>query len=214
MSQSSERKGPLDWNARYAASPGSLYGDAPNQYLKMICARSDFAAHKALMLADGDGRNGTRLARPGLTVTAVDISKLATERALARDRAAGITSTRIAADLAGWSPPPTERYDAVFTFSLHCEIEIRAHAFSAAIGALAPGGWFVVEAFANTADRPFTIGLANQSLRYDLMELESVAAELDVVEAFTGKTLLHEGARHSGVDDVVRFAARQGNSLP
>ena len=214
MSEIQKPKRPPDWNARYAAAPGSLYGDEPNEYLRMVCARSDFAARSALMLADGDGRNGTWLAESGCVVTAVDISEVATERAMARDRAAGVEVTRIAADLADWGPPPDAIFDAVFACSIHCEREIRARAFARAIAALAPGGWFVLEAFARTGGGAISVGLADQALRYDLKELEQAAAGLDVIEAFIGQTLLHEGARHQGIADVVRFAARARPTPP
>ena len=48
----------------------------------------------------------------------------------------------------------------------------------------------------------------------DLPELEALAAELEVIEAFVGQTLLHEGSRHSGVAEVVRFAARAHDPSP
>jgi len=203
------RAGPPDWDARYRAARNGLYGEAPCEYLRMIAARSDFAPRTALLLGDGDGRNGTWLAGRGIAVTAVELSAVATRKGRARDRRAGVATRRIAADLASWSPPAGSSFDAVVALYLHCQAGVRKRAFAAAIAALAPGGWFVLEAFAKTADRPVTLGLARQALRYDLAELEIVAAELDVIEAFTGRTRLDEGPLHRGMAEVVRFAARR-----
>ena len=74
---------------RYREADEPPFGEAPNAYLRMICARPDFAARTALCLADGDGRNGCWLAAQGLAVTAVDVSAVATDRAFALDRRHG-----------------------------------------------------------------------------------------------------------------------------
>jgi SAM-dependent methyltransferase len=203
------RDHPPDWNARYRAARGGLYGDHPCEYLRMIRARADFAPRSVLMLGDGDGRNGTWLARHGATVTGVDLSPVASQRARERDREAGVSARRITADLADWSPPAGERYDAAVALYLHCAPEIRGRAFAVAIAALAPGGWFVVEGFAKTGERPVTVGLPDQRLRYDLAELEAAAAGLELIEAFTGRCRLDDGAHHRGLAEVARFAARR-----
>ena len=68
------------WDRRYRAAVAPPFGEAPNDYLRMICAHQDFTARSALCLADGDGRNGAWLAGQGLAVTAVDVSAVATDR--------------------------------------------------------------------------------------------------------------------------------------
>ena len=83
-----------DWDARYRAAEGSLFGDAPNDYLRMICARTDFAPKTALLPADGDGRNGSWLASQGIAVTAFDLSAEATRRAVDRDKVNGVSVER------------------------------------------------------------------------------------------------------------------------
>jgi SAM-dependent methyltransferase len=211
LSNDRERGGPPDWDAHYAGARGGLYGDEPCQFLRMITARSDFVPRSALMLADGDGRNGSWLARQNVAVTAVDISHVATEKARSRDHEAGVEVERIVADLDGWMPPRGRLFDAAISLYLHCGTDVRAAAFRTAIAALTPGGWFVVEGFARTDGRPVNVGLSRQQLRYDLAELEAVvvASGLVVVEAFAGRSLLDEGTRHQGLAEVVRFAARR-----
>ena len=199
-----------DWDKKYAAG-AAPFGDQPNQYVRQILARSDFGARSALCFADGDGRNGTWLARQGLEVTAVDLSRVATDKARERDRAAGVSVERITADLAEWTPPP-RTWQAVFVIYLQTEPEIRARALRLGAERLEPGGWLVVEGFAKPlAGRP-DFGPDDASVLYDLSEIEAAVPSLIAIEAFTGRTRLDEGGRHQGEADVVRFAGRNPRS--
>src|SRR3546814_18397233 len=73
MAMNGEPSPAARWDKRYRAATAPLFGEAPNEYLRMVCARSDFAARSVLCLADGDGRNGCWLAARGLAVTALDV---------------------------------------------------------------------------------------------------------------------------------------------
>lgn len=198
-----------DWDASYRDSETALFGDAPNEYVREIVARSDFAAHTALCLADGDGRNSSWLASHGLAVTAVDLSEVATAQARARDAAAGVTVERHVADLAHWTPPPEAYWDSAFLVYLQCESEVRNHAIRTASAALAPGGWFVAEGFARVAGYDGKLGPGKPDLLYDLDELLGVLDGFEIVEALSGRVRLAEGRRHQGLGDVVRIAARK-----
>ena len=200
-----------DWDKKYAAQQAP-FGDAPNQYIRQVLARSDFEAQTALCLADGDGRNGTWLAQQGLTVTSVDISPVATEKARERDRAADVSVERITADLAVWVPPP-KKWQAVFVIYLQSEPAIRARALRLGADHLEPGGWLVVEGFAKPiAGRP-DFGPDDASVLYALEEVEAAVPDLAVIEAFAGRTRLDEGGRHQGEAEVVRFAARKPDAV-
>ena len=196
-----------DWDAKYAGREAP-FGNAPNEYVREILARCDFDARSALCLADGDGRNGTWLARQGLAVTAVDLSDVATEKALERDAASGVTVERITADLAVWTPP-ARHWQAAFVIYLQCDPATRARALRLCVDHLEPGGWLVIEAFAKpVAGRP-GFGPDDASVLYDLPEIEAAVPDVVVIEAFIGRTLLDEGDRHRGEAEVVRFAARK-----
>jgi hypothetical protein len=197
------------WDTRYRAASEPLFGEAPNEYLRMICARSEFAPRRVLCLADGDGRNGAWLAGQGLAVTAMDVSAVATENALALDRRRGVTVLRHTADLATWQPPPGEAWDAVFLIYLQGPSKLRLRALSLAVSALAPGGWLVVEGFAKAQALRPEMGPDDPDRLYGLAELHRAAAGLQVIEALCGEVLLEEGPRHRGLAEVVRFAARR-----
>ncbi|QDL91875.1 class I SAM-dependent methyltransferase [Paroceanicella profunda] len=195
---------PPDWNAAYAASAGSLFGDTPNLWLVMTLARPGFPARTALFIADGDGRNGTWAARRGLSVTAIDISAEATLQARERDRAAGVSVRRVTADLAGWSPDRS--FDAVFLFYLQGPPAQREAAVRLGAWALRPGGWFVMEAFAAAGEGG--CGPADPALRYAEGELSSWLEGFTREDWLFGEVRLDEGGRHQGRARVVRIAAR------
>lgn len=197
------------WNDKYASAPDGLFGNKPNEYLRMVVSRSDFNARRVLALGDGDGRNGSWLAGQGFDVTAVDFSQIASDNARRRDMAGGVVPERIVADLAYWMPPPLSLFDAVIALYLHCEPDVRARAIGRAIAALSPGGWLVIEAFSKSDGVPSGPGLKDQALRYSLDECLEEACGMAVVEAFEGKTSLLEGPAHFGTAEVIRFAARR-----
>lgn len=197
-----------DWDAKYAAHD-ALFGNGPNEYVREICNRFDFTAQSALCLADGDGRNGTWLASQGLEVTAVDLSRVGTEKAFVRDQAAGVSVERIVADLGHWAPPDGSCWDAAFIIYLQCDPPTRERTLHLAVDALTPGGWLVVEAFAHPTTGRGGLEPNDSSVLYDLADIEATVPEMNIVEAFTGRVLLDEGARHKGVAEVVRYAGRK-----
>ena len=86
----SEFKDPLDrWNARFS-TPGYLFGEEPNKYLKENWEL--LSKGRVLCIADGDGRNSVWLAEQGFDVTAFDFSPVAVQKAreLAKKRSVEI----------------------------------------------------------------------------------------------------------------------------
>ncbi len=196
-----------DWDAKYAAQEAP-FGDAPNEYVRRVATRADFSATSALCLADGDGRNGAWLAGRGLSVTGIDSSAIASQRAQARDRANGVSAERITADIADWESDGRS-WQSVFLIYLQSEPEIRARALRLSVDVLEPGGWLVVEAFARTPAGFGEFGPKDASVLYDLPEIERATSGLQVIEALEGRVLLDEGVRHQGTGNIVRYAARK-----
>ncbi len=200
------------WDARYGAVAGGLFGEDPNEYLRMIFARADLRAFNprtALCLADGDGRNGTWLAQQGLTVTAVDHSDEATRRARARDEAAGVTVERITADLADWTPEVGQTWDLACILYLHGTAALRERTLRIAYESLPHDGWLLLEGFAKAqAARP-DMGPDNADKLYDGAELERWLSDAEIVEATRGIVCLKEGRRHAGEAEVERLVARR-----
>jgi len=186
-----------------------LFGGAPNEYIREIMARSDFDARSALCLGDGDGRNGGWLASRNLAVMAIDLSRVATEQARDHDRALGVSTERVVADLAEWRPAAGRRWDAVFMMSLQCEAAVRRRAVVTAVAALAAGGWFVAEGFTRPVEGSPESGPKDPDLLCDLQGLIDLLSGFRLVEAFMGMTWLDEGSRHRGAARVARLLARR-----
>lgn len=200
----------VDWNKSYANAETRLFGDAPNEYMREVLARSDVAPKSILCLADGDGRNGSWLAAQGYNVTAVDISEVATEQASAHDKALGVSVERITADLATWSPNG-RTWDAVFLMYLQCEAEVRNRAATLGAAALSPGGWFAAEGFAPSNNEGNSeLGPSMPELLYERDDLIAALGDgMQIVEAFKGWTHLKEGKRHQGKGWVLRLLAQR-----
>ncbi len=198
-----------DWDKRYTEAEARLFGDRPNEYLRQIMARSDVAPASALMIGDGDGRNGAWLAAQGLAVTAVDISAVATEQARAHDAAMGVAVERITADLADWTPGTGRSWDAAFMMYLQCEAEVRHRAASIAAKALNPGGWFAAEGFAPNNTGEGELGPGDSDLLYERDEILAALGPLQEIEALNGRVRLNEGIKHQGTGWVLRLLARR-----
>ncbi|MBE1530592.1 methyltransferase domain-containing protein [Actinomadura algeriensis] len=144
------------WNARYEAhGEGRVEGaDAPVPRAHPLAAEALREAPDGPVLDLACGPSGAALlaADAGRPVTAVDISDIALARlgAAARRRGLAERITLVQADLGTWRPP-----GPAFAAVLCTGFWDRA-VFTAALGAVAPGGVLAWEAFTTEArrDRP------------------------------------------------------------
>lgn len=131
-----------DWDARYAAAP-LLWSAGPNRFLEAEAA--DLPPGRALDVACGEGRNALWLAARGWTVTAVDYSTVAIERARGLAAERGLDVEWIVADVTEWTPEP-RAYDLVVVLYLQLPMAERAVAYGRAADAVAVGGTLLVVA--------------------------------------------------------------------
>ncbi|MFE0628528.1 class I SAM-dependent methyltransferase [Streptomyces sp. NPDC058864] len=131
------------WDARYAGSDRVWSGN-PNKVL--VREVGSLRPGTALDLGCGEGADAVWLARQGWRVTAVDISRVALERAAAHARAEGIADGLIdwqRHDLGETFPEGT--YDLVSAQFLHSPNDMpRECILRAAAAAVAPGGVLLV----------------------------------------------------------------------
>lgn len=196
------------WNSRYARSDVAPFGTRPSEFVRQVVARSDFVAPSALMLADGDGRNGRWLAARLQAVTAVDASDVATDRAREMDLAAGVAVERVTADLAEWSGTG-RRFGSAFIIALHAERAVRRRAVALAIGHVGTDGWIAIEGFSTAQGALGTMGPSDPERLYDLAETLGWLDGLVIVEAMSGRIRLNEGPRHAGDAEVIQVVARK-----
>jgi len=129
-----------DWDERYAGEE-LLWRADPNRFL--VSETAALPPGRALDLACGEGRNAVWLATVGWTVTGVDFSAVALDKArrLAADR--GVTVEWVNADLLHWDPDGAG-WDLVVVLYLHLPREQRRAVHARAASALAPGGTVLV----------------------------------------------------------------------
>ena len=103
------------------------------------------APGRALELGCGEGADAIWLAQRGWTVTGVDVSAVALERAARHAEEAGVAdrTTWVQRDLAEWEPD--SEYDLVSAQFLHSPISLpREQILRVAVRAVAPGGLLFV----------------------------------------------------------------------
>jgi len=197
-SRSSER---LYWNRLYRRS-GYVYGTRPSQYL---CAQQ-FRLHPgmtALLLGDGEARNGVWMASLGLDVVSIDWSSaaIAKGRRLAKD--ARVSLTFCCHNLLTWNWPQ-ERFDAAV--AIHCHLtpaNLRPVA-RRITACLKPGGVFILEGFhcshgnGTATERFYTAALVKEYFR-----------DLEIIEFREELDILDEGPMHQGPATLVRFTGRK-----
>ncbi|MFB7949772.1 FAD-dependent oxidoreductase [Kitasatospora phosalacinea] len=134
------------WEKRYGESE-QIWSGRPNASLTVQAA--DLKPGRALDLGCGEGGDALWLAERGWRVTAVDISRVALERAAARAAVAGLT------DRVDWQRVdlahafPSGAYDLVSAQFLHSPAEFpRERVLRRAAAAVAPGGTLLVTSHA------------------------------------------------------------------
>lgn len=135
------------WESRYAdtnADTGRVWSGRVNQVLADVA--SELPPGTALDLGCGEGGDAIWLALRGWSVTAVDISSTAIDRARESAARAGVADGRIrwqARDLASWDDPA--RYDLVSASFFHSPVELpRPEILSRAAGLVDRGGRMLI----------------------------------------------------------------------
>jgi SAM-dependent methyltransferase len=132
------------WDERYG-SADQIWSGRPNQ--RLVENVSGRAPGSALDIGCGEGADAIWLAGEGWTVTAVDVSAVALQRAARHAAAAGPdVAARIAwrrEDLREWTPEP-ESYDLVSEQFLHLPSALRIRQHERFAAAVRPGGMLLV----------------------------------------------------------------------
>jgi SAM-dependent methyltransferase len=197
------------WDDRYH-SAGRLWSGQPNAQL--VAQAADLTPGSALDAGCGEGADAIWLARRGWTVTAVDVSAVALDRAAGAAAAAGeevarrITWRRV--DLSSWDPAPA-RYDLVSAQYMYlplAELDVLHGRLAAAVR---PGGTLLVVGHhpGSRHARVSQAGLARSA--------EDIAASLDrgewevTVADGVGRSVHIDGEPVTVRDTVLRAARRR-----
>jgi SAM-dependent methyltransferase len=129
-----------DWDRRYAEVE-SLWAAKPNRFL--VAEVSTLPPGRALDLACGEGQNAIWLASLGWTVTGVDFSSVAVEKARARAARESVEIEFLCRDLLDFEPEAAA-FDLVIVFYIHIPASDRRLVLERAASAVAPGGTFLL----------------------------------------------------------------------
>jgi SAM-dependent methyltransferase len=182
-----------DWDRRYA-SVENLWAAKPNRFL--VGEVSSLPPGRALDLACGEGQNSIWLATLGWTVTGVDYSTVAIEKARSRAAHDGVEVEFVCADLLEFRPD-AGAFDLVIVFYIHIPATGRRLILERAAAALAPGGTFLLVGHDLTN---LTEGVGGPSDPSLLFTPADVAGELPGLEIAKAERVLRD------VDDAERPA--------
>ena len=131
------------WNTRYSDAARIWSGRAN---AALVAEVADLVPGAALELGSGEGADAIHLASLGWTVTALDVSDVATVRAAKAAESAGVAERIewVVTDLETWEPAAT--VDLVVACFFHSRLPgfPRERILSRAVDAVAPGGSIVV----------------------------------------------------------------------
>ena len=204
---------PVFWNERYRSSD-TIWSGNPNPQL--VAEAAELVPGEALDIGCGEGADAIWLAERGWTVTAVDVSTVALERAAAHAATVSADAAKRIrwqpADLRDWVPPPAA-YDLVSAQFMQPPPEQRRLLHRNLAASVAPGGTLLVVGhhpsdLQTTVPRPPVPDL--------FFTAADVAAALDaedwvvVVNEARARTTLDPDGQPATIHDAVLRAQRTG----
>lgn len=201
------------WHDRYTAiGDDYLYGTEANKFV-MRQAKRLKPGMTALSVADGEGRNSVWLAERGLSVTALEFSPLAVDKArrLARERQVEVNCLHV--DIFKWDWP-TDAYDVVLaTFIQFASPAQRAFLFKSMKHALKPGGMVMVHGYTTEQLKYKTGGPSNVDYLYTEALMREAFGNLKFLELHEYEDILEEGSgsqrHHSGRSALMDVVAKR-----
>lgn len=193
------------WDARYAAAE-QVWSAGPNQFVAAELA--DLPPGNAVDLACGEGRNAIWLAERGWSVTGIDFSEVAVERArrIAGDREVAGELTWVVGDTLTVELPEVDL--AVLAY-LQLPADQRRTAVRRAFGALRPGGTLFVVAHDSTNLTEGTGGPQDPTVLYtaDDVLADLGGEQLTVVRAERVARVVTKDDDHGGQQDLTAWDA-------
>jgi len=196
----------FDWDARLAGEE-YWYGTLPNDFLREHVAALP-PRGRVLCLGEGEGRNAVFLAGQGFEVVAVDASAVGLAKAARLARERGVVVTTVQADLAHYALGRAA-WDGIVSIWCHLPLPLRARVHRDVVGALRPGGVFLLEAYAPAQLAHRTGGPKTVELLVTAAAVRAELAGLTFEIALEREREIHEGQRHNGRSAVVQVLARR-----
>ncbi|MEO1055709.1 MAG: class I SAM-dependent methyltransferase [Actinomycetota bacterium] len=195
------------WDARYQADE-YVFGTAPAQFMTAHATLFE-PGQRALVVADGEGRNSVWLAQQGLTVTAMDISSIGADKARALASERGVAVDVEVADVLTWDWEP-DAYDVVVAVFIQFLLaEQRGPVFEGMVRTLRPGGRLLLHGYRPEQIAYATGGPPLEECMYTEELLTAEFQGLDIERLTSYDAELDEGAGHAGVSALIDFVGRK-----
>ncbi len=195
------------WDARFD-KPEYEFGKAPNEFLarcKPLLPKSG----RALVVADGEGRNGVWLAEQGLSVTSTDFSPAAQKKARALAAERGVTADFIEADMHTWSYPEAAFDVVVEIFTQVSTPDERSLKWAGMRRALKPGGLLILEGYSPKQLEYGTGGPKIVEHLYTRAKLENAFGDFNNLDIEEEEREMKEGKGHAGMSAVIHLTGRK-----
>ena len=206
------------WNVRYRdAGDTYLFGTAPSQFLAQRAHLFE-SGSSALLVADGEGRNSVSLAQRGLTVTALDISAIAVEKAKQLALRNHVVINSMVGDMMAPDWPPTDLH-AAFDWVIGIFIQFtgadgRAQQLAAMQQLTRPGGRILLQGYTPKQLDYRTGGPSMLENLYTPALLRTAFTGWEIEELVEYEAELAEGAAHHGPSALIGLVARKPFSDP
>jgi thioredoxin reductase/SAM-dependent methyltransferase len=197
------------WEQRYGSGK-QVWSGKPNPQL--VATAADLPPGTALDVGSGDGADAIWLASRGWSVTGVDVSQVALDRAARHAADAGVDVTWRRADVTAWDPAPAQ-FDLVSAQYVHLPAGEALHRRLAA--AVRPGGTLLIVGH-HPADLDTTV--RRPRLPHLMFRAEEIATVLDpsawdITTSAPERPITQDGQKITLTDAVLR-AVRHAADRP
>ncbi|MBU6468262.1 MAG: class I SAM-dependent methyltransferase [Betaproteobacteria bacterium] len=199
------------WTERYLASGDNyLFGEHPNTYLTQHINRFK-PGQRVLCIADGEGRNSVWLAKQRLSVTAVEISNVAVDKAKRLADKHQVHIDYQCGDVLSkewFEQQITTQYDwVVAIFVQFADPQTREKLFTLMKQLTRPGGGLIVQGYTPKQLEYKTGGPSALENLYTEEMMRSLLAGWQIDELVEYEEVVDEGAGHRGLSALMGVIA-------
>ena len=193
--------GAESWNARFSGD-GWAYGKEPNAWLAETIKPGN---GKALVPADGEGRNAVWIASQGYDTTVFDLSDVGKEKCalLANERGVSVHYEVDDLTIRNFT---SESYDLIACSWFHVPWSIFCEHYPRMLSSLKSGGEFICEGYHTSQIDMTSGGPKSLDLLWDLDEVMDIIGEgFSIKHAKVETVELDESDLHRGAAHVIRL---------
>lgn len=198
------------WDMRYA-NKSYLFGKEPSHFLT---ERIEYfhSGQVALMVADGEGRNGVYLAQQGVRVHSVDGSTVALRKARKLAVEADVQLVFEQADVTDWTWYE-DSYDHVVGIMIQfADPNTRAQLFNDMKSAVKPGGYLMLHGYRPEQVELGTGGPPDPDHMYTETMLRDSFSDFEIIELTEEDRLVEDGVAHNGQSALINLVARKSQN--